>query len=56
MHHYLGHFEEIVLLVVALLGEEAYGVTIKDELEKQAGRTASIGALRSRPAVALRRA
>ena len=47
MHNYLGHFEEMVLLTVALLGEDAYGVAIKDELEVQTGKSASIGALHS---------
>ncbi|MEM6630613.1 MAG: PadR family transcriptional regulator [Bacteroidota bacterium] len=47
MRNYLGHFEEMVLLVVAILGDEAYGVAIKDELEKQTEKKASIGALHS---------
>lgn len=47
MHNYLGHFEEMVLLVVALLGEEAYGLAIKDELESQTQKRASMGSLHS---------
>ena len=47
MRNYLGHFEEMVLLIVAILGDEAYGVAIKDELEKQTEKKASIGALHS---------
>ena len=35
---YLGQFELMVLLAVMRLGEDAYGVTIADELEKQTGR------------------
>ena len=45
--NYLGEFEEIVLLTVGVLGEEAYGVSIKDEIEQRTGRKASIGALHS---------
>ncbi len=45
MQRYLGHFEEVVLLIVAVLGDEAYGVAIKDQLEKETGRSANIGAL-----------
>jgi len=35
---FLGEFEEIVLLIVAVLGEQAYGVTITQELEQKTGR------------------
>ena len=35
---FLGEFEEVVLLTVAILGEEAYGVTITQELEQKSGR------------------
>lgn len=42
---YLGEFEEVVLLTVAVLGNGAYGVTITDELEKQTGRSVSISAV-----------
>ncbi len=42
---YLGEFEEIVLLAVAILYDQAYGLAIKKELEKQTGRTISIGAV-----------
>ena len=41
---YLGELEELVLLMVALLNDEAYGVTITKELEKQANREISISA------------
>ncbi|MFN3378444.1 PadR family transcriptional regulator [Runella zeae] len=36
---FLGEFEEIVLLTVAILGEEAYGVSITQELEQKTGRS-----------------
>ncbi len=41
----LGEFEELVLLVVGLLADEAYGLAIRDELEKQTGRGSAIGAV-----------
>lgn len=47
MKGYLGEFEELVLLTVALLGEEAYGVSIKGEIEERANRSLSLGALHS---------
>ena len=40
---YLGEFEEIVLLTIALLGSQAYGVAIRKEIEEQASRKVSIG-------------
>jgi DNA-binding PadR family transcriptional regulator len=42
---YLGELEELILLMVALLNKEAYGVFIADELKKQAGRNISISAV-----------
>jgi len=44
---YLGEFEEIVLLTIGVLQEEAYGVAIKLEIEQRTSRTPSIGALHS---------
>jgi len=43
----LGEFEEIVLLTVGLLFDEAYGVAIKDQIELQSKRSVSVGALQS---------
>ena len=43
----LGEFEEYVLLTVGVLHNEAYGVSIKGEIEKRLKRKASIGALQS---------
>ena len=43
----LGAFEELVLLAVGALSDNAYGVAIKDALEEQTGRAPSIGALHS---------
>src|SRR5258708_13768462 len=42
---YLGEFEEIVLLAVGILGDDAYGVTIRKEIETQSGRDVNIGAV-----------
>ena len=44
---YLGEFEEVVLLTIGILQDEAFGVAIKLEIEKRTGRTPSIGALHS---------
>lgn len=40
---YLGEFEEIVLLVVARLRDEAYGMRVRREIEASTGRAVSIG-------------
>ncbi|MBA3947831.1 MAG: PadR family transcriptional regulator [Herpetosiphonaceae bacterium] len=42
---YLGEFEEIVLLTVMRLRTNAYGVSIRQEVELVAGRPTSIGAI-----------
>lgn len=42
---YLGEFEHIVLLAVLRLGKEAYGVTVRQEIEARTGREVSIGAV-----------
>ncbi len=36
---YLGEFEELVLLVVGTLYDDAYGLAVVDELESKTGRT-----------------
>jgi PadR family transcriptional regulator, regulatory protein PadR len=41
----LGEFEQIVLLAVLRLGENAYGVTILGEIAERTGRNVSPGAL-----------
>jgi len=43
----LGEFEEIVLLTVGILHGNAYGVTIKDEIESRLDREVSVGALQT---------
>jgi len=47
MKGYIGEFEELVLLTIASLGEEAYGVSIKENIENRSDRSISIGALHS---------
>jgi DNA-binding PadR family transcriptional regulator len=42
---YLGEFEELVLLSVGILFEDAYGLAIADELEKQTERTVMISSV-----------
>jgi DNA-binding PadR family transcriptional regulator len=42
---YLGEFEQLVLLAVLRLGDEAYAVTIRQAIEDAAMRTVSRGAL-----------
>jgi PadR family transcriptional regulator PadR len=41
----LGEFEEIVLLTIAILHKDAYGVAIKEEIESRLARDVSMGAL-----------
>ncbi len=43
----LGEFEEIVMLTVAILVNEAYGVSIKKEIETRLSRKVSVGALQT---------
>jgi DNA-binding PadR family transcriptional regulator len=47
MKGYIGEFEELVLLTIAALDEDAYGVGIKEDIEKRTDRSISIGALHS---------
>ncbi len=39
----LGEFEQLVLLTLLGLGQEAYGVTVRAQLERRGGRTVSLG-------------
>lgn len=41
----LAEFEELVLLAVYALGENAYGVTVQEKLERDAARPVSLGAV-----------
>jgi DNA-binding PadR family transcriptional regulator len=42
---FLAEFELYVMLAIARLGEEAYGASIRREIEERTGRPVSIGAL-----------
>ena len=41
----LGEFEELILLLVAILNGNAYGVLVMEELEQQTGRSVNISAV-----------
>lgn len=41
----LGEFEQTVLLAVIHVGTDAYGVTVREEIERRTGREVSVGAL-----------
>ncbi len=41
----LGEFEELILLVTAVLHGNAYGISVMDEIETQTGRQANISAV-----------
>ena len=43
--YHLGEFEELVILTIGILNNEAYSVAIKDEIEARISRTVSMGAL-----------
>jgi PadR family transcriptional regulator PadR len=41
----LGEFEQLVLLALIRLGDDAYGVAIRNEIEREAGRDVTLGAV-----------
>lgn len=45
MPHGLGEFEQLVLLALIRLHPDAYGVAIRDEIEKRTGRSVALGAV-----------
>lgn len=42
---YLGEFEHLVLLALVRLGDEAYGVTVRQEIAARTERDVSLGAI-----------
>jgi PadR family transcriptional regulator PadR len=42
---YLGEFEHIIVLALLRLADQAYGVTVRQEIEARTGREVSIGAI-----------
>ena len=41
----LGVFEQLVLMAIVHLKEDAYGVTVRRDVEERTGRTVSLGAV-----------
>lgn len=42
---FLGEFEQVVLLAVARLDDDAYGVSVRKEIERRTGRDVSVGSV-----------
>jgi len=42
---YLGEFEHTILLALLRLGDRAYGVTVRQEIDARTGREVSLGAI-----------
>ena len=42
---YLGEFELVVLLAILRLDADAYGVSIRDEIERETSRAVTLGAI-----------
>ena len=42
---YIGEFEELILLLIVMLKDDAYGLAIRKALKEQAGRVVTIGAV-----------
>ena len=42
---FLGEFEQIVMLAILQLGDDAYGMTIRQEIETRAGRDVTVSAV-----------
>ena len=42
---YLGEFEQLVLLAVARLGADAYGIAILEEIQRRAGTEAAVASV-----------
>ena len=41
----LGEFEELVIMTIGILNNEAYGVSVQREMQSRLGRTISMGAI-----------
>jgi len=42
---HLGEFEQIVMLAIARLGDDAYGMRIRREIDARSGRSPALGAV-----------
>jgi DNA-binding PadR family transcriptional regulator len=45
MSQHLGEFEQLILFALLRLGDDAYGVTVRQEIERRTGRDVSQGAI-----------
>ncbi len=45
MKEYLGEFEQLVMLALLRLGDSAYGMSVRREIEARTGRDIAIGAV-----------
>ncbi len=43
----IGEFEELCLLTVAVLNQEAYGISVKDEIKRRTDRDVTISSIHS---------
>lgn len=43
--YHLGELEELILLTVGILNQEAYGVAVLEEIKNQTGRKVNISAI-----------
>ncbi len=43
--HAINEMEQLILLALVRLGDDAYGVTVREEIEARAGRAVSIAAV-----------
>jgi DNA-binding PadR family transcriptional regulator len=43
--NHIGELEELVLLTISYLGEEAYGVSILEDIENRTGRSMNVSAI-----------
>lgn len=42
---YLGEFEQLILFALLQLGDDAYGVTVREVIEERTGKAVSAGAI-----------
>jgi PadR family transcriptional regulator PadR len=47
MSHGLGELEQLVLLAILRLGDDAYGITVQQEIAERGARPVSLGAVYS---------
>lgn len=45
MPKHLGEFEQLILLALLRLGDDAYGVTVREEIHRRTGRDVAQGAV-----------